>query len=87
MEEVRRTADLIPKTFEDYARAFRKIVADIAGVDTGNRKYDYRGGGYQEWVEKIYKVKLASLTPKAVPEMEARFSGRSRARPHQPAGS
>jgi integrase len=78
MEEVKRTTDLTPKTLEDYSRAFRKIVADISGADTGTSKYDAHAGGYQAWLEKIYRVKLASLTPKEIQKWKRDFLAKAK---------
>lgn len=61
------------KTFEDYARAFRTIVAGIFGVDGGNEKYDYRSGGRDRWLEKIHKIKLSEVTPERVQKWKIAF--------------
>jgi hypothetical protein len=50
--EVKVKAGGRPKTVEDYSRAFRTIVANIAGLEGGREKYDYRSGGRQAWLAK-----------------------------------
>ena len=50
----------------DYARAFRKIVSDIFGIDGGNAKYDYRTGGREAWLNKVNRIKLSQITPEKI---------------------
>ena len=57
----------------DYARAFRKIVSDIFGLDGGNRKFDYRSGGRQAWVEKVNRVRLRDITPEKLQKWKVEF--------------
>jgi integrase len=66
LAEVRATADVSLNTIEDYSRAFRKIIADIIGLDDNPKKFDYRTGGYQAWLEKVQGVKLTWITPQRV---------------------
>jgi integrase len=66
LDEIRATADVSANTIEDYARAFRKIVADLIGLDDNPSKYDYRTGGYQNWLSRVEAVKLAWITPQRV---------------------
>src|SRR5215467_4894664 len=47
-----------PRTINDYARAFRKIVADSFQIDGGRSKFDYRSGGRDAWVKKVDRIKL-----------------------------
>jgi len=61
------------KTFDDYARAFRTIVADIFGIDGGNEKYDYHSGGRERWLGKIHKVRLSEVTPERVQKWKIAF--------------
>lgn len=51
------------RTFEDYARAFRCIVAGVFRIEGGDEKHDYRAGGRASWVEGIDTVKLDTITP------------------------
>ncbi len=65
------------KTFDDYARAFRTIVAGIFGIDGGHEKYDYRSGGRDRWLEKIHKVRLSDVTPERVQKWKIAFIKRA----------
>jgi hypothetical protein len=47
LAEVKARADLKPKTFEGYAIALRKIVADAFHIDGGNQRFDALTGGRQ----------------------------------------
>jgi integrase len=75
--EVKAKADGKPKTIEGYCKSFRKIVADIYGIEGGAKKYDYRKGGQGEWLEKIHAVKLADVTPEKVQGWKRTFLLRS----------
>jgi integrase len=70
---VKATADGNPKTIEVYCRAFRKVVADIAGVDTGAQKYNCRGGGHDKWLSSVHSVRLATITPLKVQAWKRTF--------------
>jgi integrase len=75
LAELRSKADIKAKTFEAYARAFRTIVADIAGLPGGGR-----GGSAQIhriWREKVDSVKLATITPARVQDWKRRFIARA----------
>jgi integrase len=54
------------RTFADYARAFRRIVADIAGVKETASRFDYRAGGRDKWLAKVNRVHLEDITPEKV---------------------
>jgi integrase len=77
LEEVRAKAGGRSKTIEDYCRSFRTIVAQIAAIDGGNRKYDYRKGGRQAWLVKVHGVKLADITPERVQQWKIQFLRRA----------
>ena len=62
-----------PKTFNDYARAFRTIVAGIFEIDGGKEKYDYHSGGRERWIQKIHKTKLADVTPERIQKWKISF--------------
>lgn len=61
------------KTIDDYARAFRRIVAGIVEIDGGPAKYDYRTGGRDTWVAKVHRVKLAEIAPNKVQKWKVAF--------------
>ena len=73
LAEVSTKADKEAKTIDDYARALRKIVSDIFELDTGKRKFDYRKGGYQAWLESVHQVKLSRLSPAKVQAWKRSF--------------
>jgi integrase len=77
LEEVRTKASARPKTIESYCRAFRTIVADIAGIDGGKSKYDYHNGGRDAWRTKVHRVKIAAITPAEVQKWKLRFLQRA----------
>jgi integrase len=77
LDELKATADLKPKTLEGYAVALRKIVADAFEIHCGRDKYDYRGGGYQRWLERVHAIKLADLTPEIVQRWKRVFLARA----------
>jgi hypothetical protein len=63
---------------QHYARAFRKIIADMIGLDDNPKKFDYRTGGYQEWRGKVEGVKLAWITRNVSRSGKERFWPRRR---------
>lgn len=77
LDAVKGTASGRIKTIEGYARAFRQIVADIAGIDGGREKYDYRSGGRDRWLKKVHAVKMASITPAKVQAWKIAFLKRA----------
>lgn len=54
-----------PQTKEAYAKALRRIVADIVRID-GKGRYDARHGGNERWKRKVDRVKLSRITPDKV---------------------
>ena len=77
LTELKAGADLRAGTLEDYAKALRKIVSDIFALSDGNDKCDYRGGGYQAWLEKVHAIPLAELTPARVQNWKRTFIARA----------
>jgi integrase len=49
-------------SLEAYAKAFRRVVSEVAGIQDG-RKFDAFKGGTKEWRERVDAVPLASLLP------------------------
>jgi integrase len=66
-----------PKTINDYARAFRKIVADSFQIDGGKSKFDYRSGSRDAWVKKVDRIKLRDVTPDKVQKWKVNFLKRA----------
>ena len=57
-------SDARPATLWDYARALRRIVADVSGVGRDDAsRYDGRTGGAEKWREKVDLVALSVITP------------------------
>jgi integrase len=56
-----------------YARAFRRIVADIFGIKGGKKRFDYRNGGNRQWIEKVHAVRLAEVTPEKISDWKRKF--------------
>ena len=61
------------KTFEDYCRSFRTILAQSFGIQGGREKFDYASGGRDAWVAKIDRIKLADVTPDKVNKWRIAF--------------
>lgn len=61
------------ESFEIYARKFRTLVAGVFGVKGGESKHDHVNGGYQQWLEKIIRIKLHRITPDRVEKWKARY--------------
>ena len=70
-----------PRTFEDYCRSFRAIVAHIFGIEGGREKFDYVNGGRDAWAAKIDAVKLADVTPDKVNKWRIAFVKKAGANP------
>jgi integrase len=51
------------KTFDDYCRSFRTIVATIFQIGGGRKKFDYVNGGRKAWLAKIDRIRLVDVTP------------------------
>ena len=60
-------------TIKPYARAFRRIVSDIAGIRPAKKRFDYRTGGNAAWIEKIDAVLLADVTPQKVSDWQKKL--------------
>jgi integrase len=81
IEEVKAKADLDQKTVEGYCKAFRTIVAGVAGVDSGKQKFDYHQGGHKKWLADINTVRLAAVTPSKVQEWKRAFLAKAKRDP------
>jgi len=50
------------QSLDAYAKAFRRVVSEVAGIRDG-RKFDAFKGGTKEWRERVDAVPLTSLMP------------------------
>jgi integrase len=72
LADVAKRSHIRPRTLHVYATKFRKLVADIAKVETGLKKkarqakHDYHHGGRKEWLSKVEAKSLNILTPEAI---------------------
>src|SRR5258708_24749822 len=63
---VRAESDLSKKTFDPYASRFRYIVAEVSGIKSTKKKFDYRNGGSRKRASKVDAVALAEVTPEKI---------------------
>jgi hypothetical protein len=73
LERVKQSADIDVVTLENYAKSFRRIVADSMGIESDNTRFDYRTGGHTEWLRKVHAVKLTKLTPEKIQKWKEGF--------------
>jgi integrase len=73
LDAVRTQTELSPVTIEGYAKKLRQIVADIMSVNASKTRFDYRKGGYHQWLEAVHSVAVASITPDKIREWKKRF--------------
>ena len=59
----RDQSELGATTLESYAKPFRQVVADIAGIRGSKKRFDYQSGGHQKWLQKVHAVPLTEITP------------------------
>jgi integrase len=62
------TRRLRARTFDNYRRCLRTIIAEAFGIrpKKSESKYDYRTGGHQAWAQRIDQIRLERLTPDRV---------------------
>ncbi len=65
---VDETRKLRARTFDNYRRCLRTIVAESFGIRTkkSESKYDYHTGGHQVWAQRVDEIRLERLTPDRV---------------------
>jgi hypothetical protein len=83
LAEVERTSNLKPKTFRRYAQYFRKLAAQIQGVESDASRYDYRNGGLTRWRERVDAIPLAAITPAAVADWRIAYLKRAGSDPRR----
>ena len=71
------------RTLRIYSTKLRKLVADVANVESGMRrktkkaKYDYVNGGHGEWIERMASCRLDVLTPDSIAEWRNKYVARA----------
>lgn len=73
MEAAEKINSTTPRTFADYCRSFRRIVADIEKIKSSAKKYDYVNGGRDLWIQKIHAVPLENITPSKIAHWKSDF--------------
>ena len=81
LREAQAIAGLKAKSFADYAKALRLIVASVFTIDGGRRKSDALTGGREKWLEVVGAVKIADLTPERIQKWKLSFVQRAGADP------
>ena len=56
----------------EYAKAFRRIVAEIEGIESKGR-YDARSGGNEKWKVRVDSIPLSRITPAKVQSWKNQF--------------
>jgi integrase len=79
LETVREIASISPRTVESYAKALRKIAADIFEIrpPAGQSKFDYVGSGHETWKTRVEAIRLAKLTPATIQHWKLAFIARA----------
>jgi integrase len=81
LDQVAKVAAIRPRTLADYMRTFRRIVADLEGIEEDvdhdgkvKSRFNYRsGGGRQSWAERVHAVDLAKITPARIQQWKIAF--------------
>ena len=58
--------ELSRRLVQEYAKAFRLIVAEVCKIKSTNRRFDYCDGGNVKWKAKIDATPLAAITPERI---------------------
>jgi integrase len=65
------------RTIADYGTAFRRIVADIFEIQRGRERYDYIGGGRNEWIAEVNAVAMEDITAEKVKQWQVGYVERA----------
>jgi integrase len=76
LEAATKVSRAKPQTTEGYAKAFRRIVADVQKVGGGKTKFDYRSGGTLEWRRRVHAVRLGTITATKIEGWKREFVSR-----------
>jgi len=66
LQIVSKFTEIKPRTFTEYSKALRQIVAGTQRIKDSKDKFDYFSGKRDRWAAKIDSVKLSSITPQKV---------------------
>jgi len=66
-------AAVTPATLRGYTAAFRRIVADIHGIEAKASRYARCGGGREAWVAAADAVPLETITPALIESWKLRY--------------
>ncbi len=72
-----------PKTFATYCSEFRRMVADISGIEATEKRFDYLKGGRMAWLEKVDSISLGILTVSAVQKWAVAFVNAAKSSPRE----
>lgn len=79
LKEVAKRSHIRPRTMKTYATKFRKLIADVANVESGLRgkarlaKHDYHHGGRKEWLAKVEGKPLSLLSRDSIMAWRNRY--------------
>jgi integrase len=83
IREIRVTTTSRSRTVEDYCRCFRQIVSESFNIKGGVKRYDYRSGGRDKWLQRVDAVDLVKVTPELVQKWKISFLKRAGSSPAQ----
>jgi len=70
---VSELANVRPPTLRGYTATFRRIAADVMGVEAKASRYARCGGGRDAWLAAVDAVPLAKLTPDRIEAWKLRY--------------
>jgi integrase len=62
-----------PRTFAGYEAGIRRIVSEVAGVQSDNSRFDHKTGGAERWRQTVDAVPLSVLSPAVVTKWRNQF--------------
>jgi len=66
LQAVSEFSEIKPRTYIEYSKAFRQIVAATQRIRDSKDKFDYAGGKRDKWIAKIDAAKLSAITPQKI---------------------
>jgi integrase len=76
LEAAKRVCKAKPQSAEGYAKAVRRIVADVQKIGGGKAKFDHRSGGNLEWQRSVHAVRVETITPAKIESWKRDFVSR-----------